>query len=180
MSLLLEQVPCKEELNLLPTSYQCDVNCHSTATDYHSDENCTTVPAELKIKLVWAWRERKGKERFPKVGCGKCFHFPFLRCCQFCWYQKDFNLLSLLVMLASRLAVLTAWLTLSCRWTYLCVINQIKAELVKKKLLVVAIIEYHHEQKGTKAAEQWKQKEKGRPSMITTTEQSIYYSRIRR
>jgi len=52
MTLLVEQIPYKEELNLVPTKYQCDVKCHSTATDYHGDENCTTVPADLKKKLV--------------------------------------------------------------------------------------------------------------------------------
>lgn len=52
MSLLIEQAPCKGDLRLLLTKNQCDVNCHSTATDYHSDENCTTVPADLKINLV--------------------------------------------------------------------------------------------------------------------------------
>lgn len=140
----MEQVPYKEELSLLPAKYQCDVNCHSTATDYHSDENCTTVPAELKIKLVWARSEGKGKERFPKIGCAKCFHFLFLRCCRLRWYQKDFNLLNLLVLLASRFAVLTGRHTLSCLWTYLCVINQSRACI--KKFLVVAIIECHHKQ----------------------------------
>lgn len=52
MRLLIRQIPYKEELNLVITKYQCDVNCQSTATDYRSDENCTTVPAVLKIKLV--------------------------------------------------------------------------------------------------------------------------------
>ena len=141
----MEQVPYKEELSLLPTKHQCDVNFHSTATDYHSDENCTTVPADLKIKLVWAQREGKGKERFPKIGCAKCFHFLFLRWCRLCWYQKDFNLLNLFVMLASRFAVFTDRLTLSCLWTHPCVIKQSRACI--KKLLVVTVIEYHHEQK---------------------------------
>lgn len=52
MRLLIGQIPYKEELNLVITKYQCDVNCQSTATDYRSDENCTTAPAVLKIKLV--------------------------------------------------------------------------------------------------------------------------------
>lgn len=157
----MEQVPYKGELSLLPTKYQCDVNCPSTATDYHSDENCTTVPADLKIKLVWAWREGKGKEILPEIGCAKFFQFLFLRCCQLCWYQKDFNLFNLLVMLASRFAVLTDQLILSWLWTYACVIDQSRPCI--KKLLVAAVIEYHHKQNGTKAAEQWKQKEKERP-----------------
>lgn len=110
--------------SLLPTRYQCDVNCHSTATDYHSDENRSTATADLKINLVWAWREGKGKERFPKIGCVKCFHFLFLRCRQLCWYQKDFNLLSILVILASRFAVLTDWCTCSLLWTCPCVTDQ--------------------------------------------------------
>lgn len=166
----MEQVLYKEGLSLLPTKYQCDVNCHSTGTDYHSDENCTTVPANLKIKLVWARREGKGKEIFPKIGCAKCFHFLFLRCCRLRWYQKDSNLLNLLVMLASRLAVVTDQLTLSCLWTYPCVINQSRACI--KRLLVVAVIEYHHEQNGSKVDEQWKQKEKERPLTVTITGQN--------
>lgn len=50
--LLMEQIPYKEELSLVPKKYQYDVNCQSVVTDYCSDENCTTVPAVLKIKLV--------------------------------------------------------------------------------------------------------------------------------
>lgn len=48
----MEQISYKEELSLVSMKYQCDVNCQSIVTDYHSDENYTTVPADLKIKLV--------------------------------------------------------------------------------------------------------------------------------
>lgn len=73
----MEQISYKEELSLVSMKYQCDVNCQSIVTDYHSDENYTTVPADLKIKLVWVWREGQGKERFPKIECAKCFCFLF-------------------------------------------------------------------------------------------------------